>query len=198
MQSLRGLWKAAPTTKAKHRRTLGQAQTSTATLATTVLEEEEDETSASSTHDVALQETPPAEPQSPAQVLQHLEARLLLQADESMEWTEVANLYYTTGCVHANLQHYEQATDCFTQEARVLVTQGGCRSAALVPIWRSCARLWQLRSPHRALYYYQQALDCCADTNEDDEADEIRCDMGRLLFQTGHLEQAMRVSIGNS
>jgi hypothetical protein len=216
LQSLRSLWKA-PAEEAllktpQNRRALGDTkqQPSTATFATCV-DDDEDETSASTDNDAVITETavpttstlpqsPVTHDASPTALLQHYEARLAHAESSSttMDWTERANLYYTTGCLHATLQHYEPATACFVQEARVL-TAHGAPLTARVPIWRTCARLWQLRNPHRALHYYQQALECCAGAAGDgnDEAEEIRCDMGRLLFQTGHLEQAMRVSIGH-
>lgn len=132
---------------------------------------------------------PPPEDASPRELVEYYEA--CLNDNINMEWTERANLYYTTGCLHVKLRNYQAATQAFESEARLLKSQGA-GPGALVPIYKSLGKLWTVRQPHTALHYYERALECCCDAQE---SQQIRHAMGRLLFQTGNLERAMQLTI---
>ena len=131
----------------------------------------------------------PTDTAGPAAWLDYYQQRLT----RATEWTEQANLYYAMGNTHVQLQQYEAATRMFEAEA-ALLTRRGAPPAAILPIYKSLAKLWTVRCPNRALTYYTTALEYCTANGQD--AQHIRHAMGRLYFSTGNLERAMQVSLG--
>jgi tetratricopeptide (TPR) repeat protein len=125
---------------------------------------------------------------TPQQWIDHYKVQL----HQTKEWTEVANLHYKMGNLYVQSHNYDAATKSFEQEAQTLIQQG-ITGEALVPIYKSLAKLWQVRQPQKALKYYHNAL-CC--TKNPEEIQAIRHATGRLYFQTGNLERAMQVSLG--
>lgn len=207
MQQLSCLWKGGPAIspmQADEKDGWGtkKPQAGTTTLrgvkaqesSSTFVDEDSVSDMSDATDDVHLEMPAPDAP--PTAWLAYYEQRLQV----ATEWTERANLYYATGNLHVQCRNVHAATQAFETEAQILQHQG-VAGDALVPIYKSLAKLWTVRQPQRALEYYQLALSHCGASSQADggsEAQAIRHAMGRLLFQTGHsVEQAMQVSIGD-
>lgn len=124
-------------------------------------------------------------------------------SNDDDDWTERANAYYAAGHAYAAEGNLEAATRAFCAEAALLQVHGAAASV-VASIYSSCARLWTVRQPSRALGFYQHALTLLSsehentttttteDKNIKEERQAIQHAMGRLYFQTGNLEQAMQ------
>ena len=182
-QQLSCLWKAPVGPDDGETRVVVKAQPSSSTL---LVEDWEESSSSEQGEQEETVHTTPNKCASPQEWLTYYKSRIPFATD----WTERANLYYTTGHLAVQCQDVLCATHAFEQEAAVLHAQPGVPKSALVPIYTNLAKLWTVRQPNKALHYYRTALSHATCPHD---MQDIRHAMGRLYFNTGNLEQAMRI-----